>query len=179
MRQSVSVLVTLATFAFIAFAQTAQIRTKVDLVVVPASVQDGRGRLVHGLTQDDFIIFEDHVPQVISNFSADPQPLSAAVVVDTGMGGIAMKRLVPLFTSVVAGFSPWDEMTAFRYDHLVFQLSDFTSDQEKIKKSFSIVKTIAEKQPPTVPAGNAFPTAPKIIQVLLGILGGGGVGGSG
>jgi VWFA-related protein len=151
-------------------AQQFQVRTKVDLVVVPASVRDDNGRLVPGLKQQDFTILEDQIPQAISNFSADPQPLSAAVVIDTGMGGIAMRRLVPLFIAVTGGFSEFDEMASFRYDHLVFQLSDFTSDHQKIEKSLGIVKSIAAKQPPTVPSGAPAPTAPKIIQLLLGAL---------
>src|SRR5215510_8752519 len=134
-------------------AQNYQVRTKVDLVVVPTTVRDDKGKLVPGLTQKDFTISEDRVPQMISNFSDDPQRLSAAIVIDTGMGGIAMRRLVPLFITLTGGFSEFDEMAAFRFDHFVSQLSDFTNDHEKIEKSFDIVKTIAAKQPPTVPAG--------------------------
>jgi len=73
-------------------AQDFQVSTNVDLVVVPVSVRDG-GRLVHGLSKEDFTVLEDKVGQTISNSSADPQPLSAAIVLDTGMGGIAHRRL--------------------------------------------------------------------------------------
>jgi VWFA-related protein len=166
----------LCSFPAFLFPQKSDVRATVNLVVVPASVRDGSGKLIGGLTKDDFSIFEDHVQQTISNFSDDPQPLSAAIVIDTGMGGISMRRLTPLFTSVVSGFSQWDEMTSFRYDHLVFHLSDFTSDAEKIKKSFDVVKTIADKQPATVPSGSPAPTAPKIVQLLLGLIGGGVAG---
>ncbi len=157
-------------------AQDFQVRTRVDLVVVPTSVRED-GKLVPGLTQKDFSIFEDGQPQTISNFSADPQPLSAAIVIDTGMGGISLKRLVPLFISVTGGFSPFDEMTSFRYDHLVHHLADFTSDPETIEKSFDIVKSIAEAAPPTVPSGEPAPNAPKIIQQLLKLLNAGELGG--
>ena len=58
---------------------------------------------------------------------------------------------VALFIALTDGFSQFDEMAAFRYDHLVFQLSDFTNDHESIEKSFGVVKSIAEKQPATVP----------------------------
>jgi len=168
----------LITTIMLAAVASAQIRTTVDLVVVPASVRGSNGRLVPGLTKNDFAILEDGVPQTISNFSDDPQPLSAAIIIDSGMGGIAMRRLVPLFISITSGFSQFDEMASFRFDHFVFQLSDFTNDQQKIEKSFEIVKTIAAKQPATVPAGTPAPTAPKIIQLLLGALGGGGGGSS-
>jgi VWFA-related protein len=157
-------------------AQDFQVRTNVDLVVVPVSVRGEGGRLVHGLTQKDFTVLEDNVPQTISNFSADPQPLSAAIVIDTGMGGIAMRRLVPLFISITSGFSDFDEMAAFRYDQSVFQLSGFTNDDEKIEKSLEIVKTIAAKQPAYVAPGDPAPTAPKILQTILGLVNLGGNG---
>ena len=178
-QRNIAILIT--TLALLPFlhAQKYQVRTTVDLVVVPTSVRDDKGKLVGGLTQNDFTILEDGIPQTISNFSADPQPLSAAIIVDTGMGGISMRRLVPLFISITAGFSEFDEMASFRYDHFVFQLSDFTNDHERIEKSFEIVKTIAARQPPTVPSGTPAPTAPKILQLLLGVFNsGGGYGGA-
>jgi VWFA-related protein len=170
-------LITLA-FGSLLAAQNYQVRTSVDLVVVPTSVRDGKGRLVTGLTQKDFAILEDGVPQIITNFSDDPQPLSAAIVIDTGMGGNALRRLVPLFISITGGFSDLDEMASFRYDHLVWQLSDFTSDHEKIEKSFATVKSIAEKQPATVPPGDPAPTVPKALQLILGVINLGGYGGA-
>src|SRR5438876_400177 len=96
-------------------AQNYQVRTNVDLVVVPTTVRGTNGKLVAGLMQKDFTILEDTVPQTISNFSDDPQPLSAAVIVDTGMGGITLRRLTPLFIALASGFSEFDEMASFRY----------------------------------------------------------------
>jgi VWFA-related protein len=164
---AILVLVTMAA------AQGFQVRTRVDVVVVPVAVRDSKGKLVTGLTQKDFTILEDQKPQTITNFSDDPQPLSAVIVMDTGMGGLAMRRLVPLFIAVTSGFSEFDEMASFRYDHHVFQLSDFTNEQEKIEKSFDIVKTIAEKQPAQVGPGDPTPTMPKILQAILELYAGG------
>src|SRR5205823_888344 len=109
-------------FGSIVAAQNYKLRAKVDLVVVPTSVRDTKGNLMSGLKKDDFTIFEDGVPQTISNFSDDPQPLSAAIVLDSGMSGLAMRRLSPLFIAITNGFSDFDEMASFRYDHFVFQL---------------------------------------------------------
>jgi VWFA-related protein len=176
--RAITLLIALLLIVPIGVAQDFQVRTKVDLVVVPVSVRDNKGKLVPGLKQKDFAILEDGVPQTISNFSDDPQPLSAAIVLDTGMGGISMRRLVPLFIAITAGFSDFDEMASFRYDHFVFPLSDFTTDREQIEKSFDVVKTIAKKQPDRVERGDPSPTVPKVLQTLLGILGS-GLGGYG
>src|SRR5262249_46266971 len=169
-RRIIAILIPTLSLVSMLGAQNYQMRTKVDLVVVPTTVRDDKGKLVPGLSENDVTMLGARAPQMNSNFSDDPQRLSAAIVIDTGMGGIAMRRLVPLFITLTSGFSEFDEMAAFRFDHFVFQLSDFTNDHEKIEKSFDIVKTIAAKQPATGPAGAPAPTAPKILQLLLGIL---------
>src|SRR5207247_3974103 len=99
------------------------------------SVKDSNGKLLGGLKSEDFVVFEDGRTQTISNFSADPHPLSAAIVVDDGMDGLSLRRLAPLFVAVSAGFSESDEMAAFRFDHFVTNLTDFTNDPGLIEKS--------------------------------------------
>lgn len=124
-----------------------QVRARVDLVVVSVNVRDGKGNLVTGLTKTDFLVAEDRKPQAISYFSVDPIPLSAAIVIDDGIGGTALKRLVPLMQAMTSGFAPEDEMIAFRYDHLVWKLSDFTNDPAAIQKAFHEIPEIAEGRP--------------------------------
>src|SRR5260370_35648204 len=59
-------------------------RVNVRLVNVFATVTDGRGAPVAGLTKDDFRVFEDGVPQNISVFDQESElPLSIALAVDT------------------------------------------------------------------------------------------------
>ena len=124
-----------------------QLRARVELVVVPVNVRDTDRRLVTGLTKDDFIVTEDGITQTLSTFSVDPAPLSAAIVVDDGMGGTALKRLVSVLNVMTSGFSPEDEMASFRYDHFVWKLSDFTNDPKRIEKSFNELAKIAETRP--------------------------------
>ena len=147
-------------------AQDFQVQTRVDLVVVPVSARDG-DRIVGGLSKDDFSIFEDGKPQEISNFSADPQPLSAAIVIDTGMGGGPMRKIAPLFVALTSGFSEFDEMAAFRFDHLVFKLNDFTNDPVAIEKSFEIVNTIAENRPNKGTPGEPMAAASGLLKEIL------------
>src|SRR5215471_12602203 len=111
------------------FLQNAQIRERIDLVVVPATVEDSQGKLVTGLTEENFEISEDGVRQRISNFSIYPQ-LSPSV-----------------FTTLGSEFTSYDQMAAFRYDRTVYKLSDFTNDPAAIEKSFEILKTFGETRP--------------------------------
>jgi VWFA-related protein len=127
--------------------QDFQLHTKVDLVVVPVSARVRDGSLVTSLTKDDFTLLEDGKPQTISNLSTDPQPLSAVVIVDTGMSGSALHRLVPLIAVLTRGFKESDEVAAYRYDHFVTKLSDFTNNPQDIERSFDAVKQISDAKP--------------------------------
>ena len=57
-------------------------RSGVELVTLTATVTDGGGRLVSGLAQDDFLLFEDGVPQIITHFNQGRVPLSLGIVLD-------------------------------------------------------------------------------------------------
>src|SRR4029077_9558965 len=112
-------------------AQRETIQTGVDLVVVPASVKDGDGRFVYDLERKDFTIFEDGRRQEIAQFSIDPAPLSAAVLVDTGVDGAALRRLSEAIVSLSSAFTPLDETEVYSFDRFVTKLSDFTSDYQQ------------------------------------------------
>src|SRR5688572_31522167 len=145
-----------------------QFRGGVERVVVPVNVRDADGKLVTGLTKEDFKVTEDGVPQTVSNFSIDPSPLSCAIVVDDGMGGDALRRLVPLIEVMTSGFSHEDEMIAFRYDHFVWKLSDFTADPKVIQKSFNELARIAETRPAQGEPGDAIAAGPGFLSAIAG-----------
>lgn len=57
-------------------------RGGVDLVVVTATVKDKDGRLVTGLTKDDFAIWEDGVELPVQQFTGERVPVSLGIAVD-------------------------------------------------------------------------------------------------
>src|SRR4029453_5952274 len=54
----------------------------VELVDVSATVTDGDGRFISGLTKDDFLISEDSKPQEIGPFTSGRVPVSLAMLLD-------------------------------------------------------------------------------------------------
>ena len=58
-------------------------RTGIDLINVTATVTDRRGRFVGGLTQDDFIIYEDGRQVDVTNFSNERVSVSLGIALDT------------------------------------------------------------------------------------------------
>jgi VWFA-related protein len=144
-----SILAFAAALLLLAFAGSgrSQIRINSNLVVVPVSVKGSDGELVTGLTRDDFIVLEDGQRQTITNFDSDPQPMSAAIVLDTGIGGIAIHRVASQLSVLAGSINPDDEVSVFRYDSVVDRLSDFSKDPKVLKKSFDTISKIAETRP--------------------------------
>jgi VWFA-related protein len=161
LRQPIKKISAFLFFAVLAVGSTSflgqdfQLRTKVDLVVVPVSVRDGNGSLVPNLAQEDFTVLEDGKPQNIANFSKDPLPLSVAIVIDTGLRRSELSRLNLLAGTLMHGFTATDEVAIYRYDHIVTRLSDFTDNPQNLQKSFDTVRQIAESKPDDGVAGPA------------------------
>jgi hypothetical protein len=64
------------------------IRLETDLVLIDAQVLDRRtGAPVHGLGQQDFVLYEDRVRQVITHFSQERSPLSVVLLLDCSKQG--------------------------------------------------------------------------------------------
>src|SRR6476660_2738618 len=99
------VLLGLLLLAVAASAQDYKIRAKIDLVVVPVTVKGSGNKLITGLTRDDFVLLEDGTRQTISNFSIDPVPLSAAVVVETGLAAGSLSKVQQTFPALAGSFS--------------------------------------------------------------------------
>jgi VWFA-related protein len=72
------------TGAALARAQDPKFSASVNVVNVLASVRDQKGKVVHDLTQDEFIIQEDGHPQTIRYFSQQGDlPLTLGLLIDT------------------------------------------------------------------------------------------------
>jgi Ca-activated chloride channel family protein len=70
-------------FASLAGSAQTPFRVDVHLVNVGFSVRDAQGKLVTGLDQEDFEVFEDGVPQKIAFFAASADvPLNLGLIVD-------------------------------------------------------------------------------------------------
>jgi VWFA-related protein len=127
-----------------ATAQRDTIRTQVDLVVVPTTVRDNAGKFVYGMERDDFSIYEDGKLQEVNQFSVAPAPLSVAVVIDTGIGGSALRRFADSILSLSSAFTDIDEAEAYRYDQDISKISDFTRSQDALEKSLATIRSLAE-----------------------------------
>src|SRR5262245_3144360 len=72
-----------------------------DLVLLTITVHDGANRLVAGLDQEDFEIYEDGVKQDASNFSRQAQSIALSLVIDTST---SMEPKLPIAQEGAIGF---------------------------------------------------------------------------
>jgi len=118
------------------YAQDIRLRTRVELVVVPASVRDKDGKLVGDLKQSDFTLTEAGKKQTITQFSIDPIPLSAIVLMDTGISEGALQRVKDSFPALLGALSEDDEVALYRFDKHVERMLDFTKDRLQMQQTF-------------------------------------------
>src|SRR5690349_17704036 len=83
----------------------------IDLVLLNVRVQDKDGRVVSGLRQDSFRIYEDGQPQDIKFFMAEDAPATVGLVIDNS-GSMLNKRseVVEAASAFVEQSNPKDEM---------------------------------------------------------------------
>ena len=122
-------------------AQEVQLRSRVELVVVPVSVKDRSDKLAAGLSQTDFTITEAGKKQTITAFSIDPVPISAAILIDTGVSEAALTRVKDSFPALMGAFADDDELVVYRFDKHVEKLLDFTSDRVQIEKALEKLRS--------------------------------------
>src|SRR5438270_3724566 len=98
----------------------------VNFVQIPVTVKDNSGRLIAGLNSTDFRVYEDGELQQIKYFTADPFPLSAAIILATDLPSTSMKKVNESLPALIGAFSEFDEVALYRYGHTVAQVSTFS-----------------------------------------------------
>ena len=110
----------------------ARIIVRAYTVIVPVTVKDSRGQLVAGLQKDDFQVLADNVQQQIENFSADPMPLSAVVLIDDDLPNRSATQVQRSLVSISAGFSSMDEVALMTYDKFPTEVAGFSFSNDKL-----------------------------------------------
>ena len=109
---------------------------KVRIVLLPTKVEDRRGRIIAGLTADDFKLLEDYIPQKIQFVSAESDaPVSVAFLLDVSgsmrvSGKLeAAKEAIRYF---VESLRPHDRFALIAFaDEQVAWITEFTSDRQR------------------------------------------------
>jgi Ca-activated chloride channel family protein len=114
------------------------LKTDTNLVMVPVVATDRGGMYIPDLTQNDFTLSEDGVPQQISFFSAITKPFHVVLMLDTSASTRDKLRLIQNAAyAFVQQLKPADRVKVISFDDSVRDLNDFTSDRETLKAAIN------------------------------------------
>jgi VWFA-related protein len=118
-------------------------KTGVDLVNVTVTVTDATGRFVSGLRKEDFVLYEDGKPQLVSQFDADRVPVSLGIALDTSgsmLGEKIMAAQAALNRFVFDLLGPQDEIFLYRFDSRPQLVQPFTTDRQRLSRALGAVQ---------------------------------------
>ncbi|HUR32364.1 MAG TPA: VWA domain-containing protein [Vicinamibacterales bacterium] len=113
-------------------------RSGVDLINVTATVVDRNGRFVPGLTQNDFVVYEENELQEVTHFSNERVPVSLGLVLDTS-GSMVGEKLTNALKAVdrflTQLLSPEDEIFLYRFSNFPELVQDWTTDRQRLSRA--------------------------------------------
>ena len=118
------------------------IRMNVDMVLVPVTITDPMNRLVTGLEQEDFSVFENGGPQKIVSFASEDAPVTIGIIFD--LSGSMTSKLVRARESIlqfIKTANPQDEFFVIGFNDRPELIEDFTNSVEDIQARLATVRS--------------------------------------
>ena len=119
-----------------------RIRADVDLVLVPVTITDPMNRLVTGLEQNDFFVYENNSVQKIRTFATEDAPVSIGIIMD--LSGSMTSKLVRARDSIIQFMktaNPQDEFFVIGFNDRPELIEDFTSSIEDIEARLATIRS--------------------------------------
>jgi Ca-activated chloride channel family protein len=120
--------------ARIAFSQTATFKADVSLLSVSVRVTDSRGREIGGLPESTFTLLEDNVPQRISFFAAEKQPVSMGILLDTSSSmraGGKLEHAKAALRELIAAGHPDNELFYMEFGNKLGEIVELSGDPQR------------------------------------------------
>jgi Ca-activated chloride channel family protein len=118
------------------------IRMNVDMVLVPVTITDPMNRLVTGLEQEDFQVFENGGQQKIISFASEDAPVTIGIIFD--LSGSMTSKLVRARESIlqfIKTANPQDEFFVIGFNDRPELIEDFTNSVEDIQARLATVRS--------------------------------------
>ncbi len=120
---------------------TTPIQVNVDRVIVPVTVTDPYDRIVTGLGEDNFEIYDDKVQQKILSFSTEDAPISVGMIFDTsGSMSDKIQKSKEAALEFFKTSNPEDEFMLISFSDRPYLVSAFTDNYENILDRMLFVK---------------------------------------
>ena len=117
-------------------------RGGVDLVNIIATVTDRAGRFVSGLTQQDFVVYEDDRVVDVSLFGAGHVPVSLGFVLDTSesMAGKKIDHACGAIERFLDRLGPDDEVFLYSFAGKVVLVQDWTTNRDAVREGLQRIE---------------------------------------
>jgi VWFA-related protein len=116
---------------------TAIFKSGVEVVTVTATVRDRKGRLVKGLSSQDFEVYDGGERRQIKNFRSEPSAVSLAILFDiSGSMRVADRAIAAKFAAhhVLSWLEPGrDEAALLTFDSALHEVAPFTVDTRALQ----------------------------------------------
>lgn len=116
------------------------IRLNTDMVLVPVTVTDPLNRLVTGLEENDFQVYENNGEQKITSFASEDAPVSIGIIFD--LSGSMTSKLVRAKESIlqfIKTANPQDEFFVIGFNDRPELIEDFTTSVDDIEARLATV----------------------------------------
>ena len=118
-------------------------KSGIDITGVTVTVRDADGRLVGGLTRDDFDVFEDGDPQTITQFTRERVPVSVGVLLD--ISDSMFGRKIDEARGAVNGFlfeqlDAQDEFFILAFNHRPHVMTTWTHTEDVVRQALDSLK---------------------------------------
>jgi VWFA-related protein len=124
---------------------TTTLSVDVNVVTLPVTVRDKKGKIVTNLTKDDFALEEDGKPQTVRYFNQENNlPLTVGLLVDTSMSerdNLEKERAASRTFLDQMITKPKDRAFVVHFDREVELLQDLTGDHGKLEKAVGEIDT--------------------------------------
>jgi Ca-activated chloride channel family protein len=108
-------------------------RSGTQVVPLYVTVTDATGRLVAGLTRDDFTVLDNGVPQQLVVFENEPVPFSASLMIDTSLSMTLNLDLVKRGAEqFLMRLEPTDQAMVGAFNDKIQFACDLTNDRETL-----------------------------------------------
>jgi len=122
------------------------ISVRTDLVAVPVSVTDSRGRRISDLKQRDFVLTDDGRPAKIDYFASGAERIALAFVLDnSGSLREQLSRQRDAALELFSRFGPASSVAVIRFGQQARLLAPFTSETDAARAAFSVPVNLSER----------------------------------
>lgn len=117
---------------------SAQFRSDTRLVVLHASVNDKKGKLLTNLDRNAFKVFENGQPQAVKIFRREDVPVSLGIIIDDS-GSMMNKRarVEAAAVNMVRESNPQDEVFIVNFNDEAYLDVPFTNDMHKMEQGLA------------------------------------------